>query len=77
MKRPVERKVLRVFGKVIRPANWIIFISGFLLVFYGASTLWWEISPKTVGAILIALQGIDFAISGYGEIKDDEDIEGE
>lgn len=68
----LEKKVLRVFGKVIRPANWIIFISGFVLVIYGISTLWLDLSVEAIGAILIALQGIDFAISGYGEVKEDE-----
>lgn len=75
MSRPkVERKVLKVFGKVIRPANWTIFISGVLLIPLGVATLWFELSLEALGAILITLQGVDFLISGYGNVVDEEDV---
>lgn len=75
MSKPrIERRVLRVFGRMIRPANWTIFIAGILLIPLGISTLWFDLDVKIIGAILISLQGFDFLISGYGEVKDDEDL---
>lgn len=71
-KPKIERKVLRIFGRVIRPANWTIFISGIVLIPVGIATLWFDLSLKVLGAVLISLQGVDFLISGYGEVKDDE-----
>jgi len=71
--KKAERKVLRVFGRVIRPANWTIFVSGVLLIPLGMATIWWTLSLEVIGAILISLQGLDFLISGYGEVKDDEE----
>jgi hypothetical protein len=68
-----ERKVLRIFGRVIRPANWTIFISGAVLIPVGLATLWLDLSLKILGAILISLQGVDFLISGYGNVKADEE----
>ena len=70
----VERKVLRIFGRVIRPANWIIFISGIVLIPLGIATVWFNLSLEAIGAILISLQGFDFLISGYGEVKASEDL---
>lgn len=70
----LERKVLTIFGKAIRPANWTIFISGILLIPIGIATLWWDLPTTVIGAILISLQGVDFLISGYGEVKEDEDV---
>jgi hypothetical protein len=70
----LEKRVLKVFGRVIRPANWTIFISGLVLIPIGVASLWWELGLEVLGAILISLQGVDFLISGYGEVKDDEDV---
>lgn len=73
-KPKLERKVLRIFGRAIRPANWTIFISGVLLIPIGIATLWFNLSLEVIGAILISLQGIDFMVSGYGEVKEDEEL---
>ena len=73
--KKTEHQVLNIFGKVIRPANWTIFISGILLVPLGIATLWWDLGVEMIGAILISLQGFDFMVSGYGEVKDDEDLQ--
>ena len=67
-----ERKVLTIFGRVIRPANWAIFISGVVLIPLGVLTIWFKLSLEVIGAVLISLQGLDFLISGYGEVKEDE-----
>jgi len=75
MSKPkIERKVLRVFGRVIKPANWTIFISGVVLIPLGVATIWFKLSLEVLGAILISLQGLDFLISGYGNVKEDEDL---
>lgn len=72
--KKVERRVLNVFGMVIKPANWTIFISGIVLIPLGISTIWMELDVVVIGAILISLQGVDFLISGYGNVKEDEDL---
>jgi len=70
--KKVEQKVIRVFGKVIKPANWTIFISGLVLIPLGVATIWFNLSLELIGAVLISLQGFDFLISGYGNVKEDE-----
>ena len=70
--KKVEQKVIRVFGKVIKPANWTIFISGLVLIPLGVATIWFNLSLELIVAVLISLQGFDFLISGYGNVKEDE-----
>jgi hypothetical protein len=70
----IERKVLKLFGLIIKPANWTIFLSGLFLIPVGVASIWWELSTPVIGGVLIALQGVDFLVSGYGEVKDDEDL---
>jgi hypothetical protein len=70
----LEKKVLTVFGRAIRPANWTIFISGIVLIPLGIGTIWIKLPLEIIGAVLISLQGVDFLVSGYGEVKADEDV---
>lgn len=71
----LEKKVLTIFGYAIRPANWTIFISGIFLIPLGISTIWLKLPLEVIGAVLISLQGVDFLVSGYGNVKQDEDID--
>lgn len=72
-KPKIERKVLRIFGKVIRPANWFIFIAGFLLLILAPSAFW-LFNLDGLGVVILAIQGVQLMVEGYGEIKDDEGI---
>lgn len=67
-----SKRVLRIFGRIIRPANWTIFISGIVLVPLGVLTIWFKLSLEVIGAVLISLQGVQLLVEGYGNVKDDE-----
>lgn len=70
---PLKGKVLRLFGLVIRPANWFIFLAGVALMIF-APVLWFtsDQDPLTIGILFI--QGVQLLVEGYGEVKDDEPI---
>lgn len=74
MSKPkIERKVLKIFGKVIKPANWIIFSSGIILIFVGLGLLLFSAQDKLTSVIL-TIQGVQLMVEGYGEVKDDESL---
>lgn len=72
-KPKLERKVLLIFGRVIRPANWFIFLAGFALMAI-APVVFWLANLDPLGSAILFIQGVQLAVEGYGEIKDDEDI---
>lgn len=70
----LENKVLKIFGKVIRPANWFIFLSGILLMVV-APAVWFFLKQDTLTSGVLFIQGVQLVVEGYGEIKADEDVE--
>lgn len=74
MSKPaVERRVLRIFGRVIRPANWIIFSAGIVLMVV-APVVFWLSDEGLLTCAILWVQGIQLSVEGYGQIKDDEDL---
>ena len=71
---PLKGKVLRIFGLVIRPANWFIFIAGVGLIIF-APFVWWLMDESWLATLILFIQGVQLLVEGYGEVKDDEDIE--
>jgi lysylphosphatidylglycerol synthetase-like protein (DUF2156 family) len=71
---PLKGKVLRIFGLVIRPANWFIFIAGLALMVL-APYLWLRTEQDWLTVLILFIQGVQLLVEGYGEVKDDEDIE--
>jgi hypothetical protein len=71
---PLRGKVLRVFGLVIRPANWFIFLAGVALMVatpvIGALT-----RPDFLTLCILFIQGVQLLVEGYGNVKEDEDVE--
>lgn len=49
MRGPFKGKVLRLFGMVIRPANWVIFLAGIALGWSAAPHA--PLSPPTVNPL--------------------------
>lgn len=74
MANPLKGKVLHVFGMVIRPANWFIFVAGLALMI-GAPILWWAADQEWLTVLILFIQGVQLLVEGYGEVKDDEDVE--
>lgn len=74
MKNPLKGKVLRVFGLIIRPANWFIFVAGIVLMI-GAPLLWRFTDQDWLTVLILFIQGVQLLVEGYGEVKDDEDVE--
>ena len=73
MVNPLKGKVLRLFGMVIRPANWFIFLAGIgLMMFAPALLIWTDQDWLTV--MILFIQGVQLLVEGYGEVKDDEDL---
>jgi hypothetical protein len=70
---PLKGKVLRVFGLVIKPANWFIFLAGVGLM-AGAPILWWTTDQDWLTILILFIQGVQLLVQGYGEVKDDEDL---
>lgn len=69
----LKGKVLRVFGVVIRPANWLIFIAGIVIMIL-APYLWWR-GDGFIESLILFVTGLTLLVQGYGEVKDDEDIQ--
>lgn len=65
--------MLRIFGKVIRPANWIIFGAGVLLLLT-APFIYVLLDQEALTSLILWVQGVQLMVEGYGEVKDDEDI---
>lgn len=74
MNNPLKGKVLRVFGLIIRPANWFIFGAGVVLMIVAPSLLIWTDQDWLTVCILF-IQGVQLLVEGYGEVKDDEDVD--
>ena len=74
MGNPLKGKVLRIFGWVIRPANWFIFGAGFLLALGAPVLLFWH-GQDPLAVFILFIQGVQLLVEGYGEVKDDEDLE--
>ena len=75
-RNPLKGKVLRIFGMVIRPANWFIFVAGLaLLVLTPILAFTTDQDWLTLGILFV--QGVQLLVEGYGEVKDDEDIDPE
>jgi hypothetical protein len=70
----IEHKVLNVFGRVIRPANWIIFGSGVLLAI-AAPFIYALLDQDALTSLILWVQGVQLMVEGYGEVKGDEDVE--
>ena len=70
---PLKGKVLRIFGLVIRPANWFIFLAGLALI-VGAPALWLWTDQDWLTVLILFIQGVQLLVEGYGEVKDDEDL---
>jgi lysylphosphatidylglycerol synthetase-like protein (DUF2156 family) len=70
----MKGKVLRIFGLVIRPANWFIFLAGLALIVL-APVLWLRTDQDWLTVLILFIQGVQLLVEGYGEVKDDEDIE--
>lgn len=72
-KPKIERKVLKVFGRVIRPANWLMFLLG---VFFVLMAFFQFIFRQIafIDFLILLATGLALAGQGYGEIKDDEDL---
>ena len=70
---PLKGKVLRIFGVVIRPANWLIFIAGIIIVCL-APWLWSQ-GEGLIESLILFVTGLTLLVQGYGEVKDDEDVE--
>lgn len=60
------------FGKIVRPANWIIFLSGIIL-FFVATYLWFFTTQDRLTVAILGIQGIQLTVEGYGEVKEDEE----
>lgn len=73
MSNPLKGKVLRVFGLVIRPANWLIFIAGFLIM--GLAPYLWVRGDGFIESLILFVTGLTLVVQGYGEVKDDEDVD--
>ena len=74
MKNPLKGKVLRVFGLIIRPANWFIFLAGIALMLFAPYLRFFSYQDRlTIGILFI--QGVQLLVEGYGEVKDDEDVQ--
>lgn len=73
MSNPLKGKVLRVFGLVIRPANWLIFIAGFLIM--GLAPYLWARGDGFIESLILFVTGLTLVVQGYGEVKDDEDVD--
>lgn len=68
-----RRRVLNIFGRVIRPANWFIFTSGIVLMII-APIVFAVANLDPLGSAILFIQGVQLAVEGYGEIKEDEDV---
>lgn len=73
---PLKGKVLRIFGMVIRPANWFIFLAGIALMIF-APVLWFTTDQDRLTLGILFVQGVQLLVEGYGEVKDDEPVEPE
>lgn len=71
---PLKGKVLRVFGLIIRPANWFIFLAGIILMIL-APVLYWTTGQDWLTILILFIQGVQLLVQGYGEVKDDEDVD--
>jgi ABC-type transport system involved in cytochrome bd biosynthesis fused ATPase/permease subunit len=71
-KPKIERKVLRIFGRVYSPANWAIFLSGFVVLLLAFAMIWVDISAKLLAILTLMILGLQLAVDGYSEVKDDE-----
>jgi hypothetical protein len=74
VKNPLKGKVLRVFGLIIRPANWFIFLAGIALMLF-APYLWFFSDQDRLTIGILFIQGVQLLVEGYGEVKDDEDVQ--
>lgn len=72
-KPKIERRVLRIFGKVIRPANWIMFLLGVVFVVIAVYQLAWG-GASLMDFLILLSTGLTLAGQGYGEVKEDEDV---
>lgn len=70
----LKGKVLRVFGVIIRPANWFIFLAGIILMIL-APVIMWTTGQDWLTVLILFIQGVQLLVQGYGEVKDDEDID--
>lgn len=70
----MKGRVLRIFGLVIRPANWFIFLAGIALMVL-SPILWWATDQDWLTILILFIQGVQLLVQGYGEVKDDENIE--
>lgn len=66
------QKLLQGFSKVVRPANWIIFLSGIVLIFVGLYLAFFS-NQDLLTTIILTIQGVQLAVEGYGEVKEDEE----
>ena len=67
-----EKRVLTIFGRVIKPANWFIFLSGIALMV--AAPILYIVLDLGFEVVLFFIQGVQLVVEGYGEIKGDEDL---
>lgn len=68
----MERKVIRAFGRIYAPINFFLLLFGLatmavFLITFVASDFNYDWIDRAIGGLLIA-------ITGYSEIKEDEDI---
>jgi hypothetical protein len=70
--KPLKGRVLRIFGLVIRPANWFIFVAGLVLMI-GAPFLL-ALNQEWLTVLILFIQGVQLLVEGYGNVKDDEDV---
>lgn len=70
----LEDKVLFVFGRVIRPANWLIFGAGVVLMFV-APLVFFLLDLDALGSSILFIQGVQLMVEGYGNVKQDEDVD--
>lgn len=68
----LEKKVLTVFGLIIKPANWAIFISGIVLLL-AAPVVGWAYRLGFGATAILTIQGLQLMVEGYGNVKQDED----
>lgn len=69
----LKGKVLRVFGLIIRPANWFIFLAGLALML--TAPFLSNLPTAVVAVAILFIQGVQLLVEGYGNVKEDEDVE--
>lgn len=71
----MKHLILKILQRIIRPTNWLLLVLG--IVFTGIGIYALVSGQDWVTSLVLIGTGLDFVVSAYSEVKEDEDLEAE